>query len=48
MGRRLKPGEVVHHKDENKRNASPGNLEVFESQREHARWHACKNRGDAQ
>jgi hypothetical protein len=48
LGRKLNPGEVVHHKNENKRDASPENLTVFASQREHAAWHARKNRGDAQ
>ena len=47
LGRHLKPGEVVHHKDENKRNASPDNLEVLESQKEHATLHA-RERRDAQ
>ncbi len=47
LGRKLKPGEVVHHKNENKRNSSPDNLTVFSSQSEHAAWHAMKNRGDA-
>lgn len=28
LGRKLKPGELVHHKDENKRNNHPGNLEL--------------------
>lgn len=47
IGRKLKPGEVVHHENENKRNPSPDNLRVFSSQSEHATWHADKNRGDA-
>jgi hypothetical protein len=46
IGRKLKPGEVVHHENENKRNTSPDNLRVFSSQSEHAAWHA-KKRGDA-
>lgn len=48
IGRKLKPGEVVHHENENKRNPSPENLRVFSSQSEHATWHAEKNRGDAE
>jgi hypothetical protein len=28
LGRALKPGEVVHHKDENKKNSSPKNLKL--------------------
>ena len=40
LGRPLKPGEVVHHIDENKRNNNPKNLMVFSSQAEHAAFHA--------
>ncbi|MFD2659464.1 HNH endonuclease [Paenibacillus thailandensis] len=47
IGRKLMPGEVVHHENENKRNPSPENLRVFASQSEHAAWHAKKKRGDA-
>lgn len=39
LGRALRPGEVVHHIDENKRNNHPSNLIVFPSQAMHARWH---------
>lgn len=39
LGRPLKPGEVVHHIDRNKRNNSPENLMVFSSQAEHSKWH---------
>lgn len=39
LGRPLKPSEVVHHIDRNKRNNDPSNLMIFESQAEHAKWH---------
>ena len=39
LGRRLLPGEVVHHIDMDKHNNDPGNLMVFKSQEAHARWH---------
>ena len=45
LGRKLKPGEIVHHKDGNKQNFSPDNLEVLPSQSEHAKLHMAK-RGD--
>ncbi len=44
LGRPLKPGEVVHHIDGDKRNNDPKNLMVFGSQSEHAAFHA-KNAG---
>ena len=47
VGRDLRPGEVVHHKDGNKRNNNPENLMVFQSQAEHARWHKEHGGGDA-
>lgn len=40
IGRKLQPGEVVHHIDGNKRNNDPRNLMVFKSQSEHAKFHA--------
>lgn len=39
LGRPLKKGEIVHHKDENKQNFEPDNLNVFPSQSEHAAFH---------
>ncbi len=39
LGRRLRPGEVVHHIDRNKTNNDPSNLWVFPSQEAHDRAH---------
>jgi len=39
LGRKLKIGEIVHHKDGDKQNYSPDNLEVLKSQKEHANLH---------
>lgn len=35
LGRYLEPGEVVHHKDDNRQNNHPDNLELFSSNGEH-------------
>ncbi len=40
IGRKLLPGEVVHHIDGNRLNNTPANLEVLPSQSEHAREHS--------
>lgn len=48
LGRALKPGEVVHHIDSDKRNNAPENLMVFSSQSEHVKWHKTHSeRGNA-
>ena len=39
LGRPLRPGEVVHHKDGDPTNNRPENLEVFPSLGEHRRFH---------
>ena len=44
LGRKLRPGEVVHHKDGNKQNFSPENLEVLPGQSEHAKLHGSMRR----
>lgn len=38
-GRTLKANEVVHHKDEDKRNNTPGNLRIMQRS-EHSKAHA--------
>ena len=42
LGRALRPGEVVHHKDEDPRNFDPSNLQVLPSQSAHAALHKSK------
>lgn len=43
IGRALKPGEIVHHMDGDKRNNEPSNLKVM-TQSEHCRLHFTKVR----
>ena len=39
LGRKLKKGEVVHHKDFNRSNNSVDNLMVFKTASDHAAFH---------
>lgn len=39
LGRELKDGEVVHHKDENRLNNSLDNLMVFKTKADHSAYH---------
>jgi hypothetical protein len=42
LGRKLRPGEVVHHLDENQSNDHPDNLRVYANQGEHALMHGIQ------
>lgn len=44
LGRPLARGEIVHHRDHQKRNNSPDNLEVLPSQSAHAKLHGFGHR----
>lgn len=44
IGRRLKKDEVVHHKNENKHDNSPENLEVLSGNAEHRKIHSKSGR----
>lgn len=41
--RPLRPGEVIHHEDDDKRNNSPGNLRIFASNGRHIAYHHSGN-----
>lgn len=43
LGRNLKNGEVVHHKDRNRLNNSHDNLMVFKTNSDHAAYHASRD-----
>lgn len=45
LGRRLKPGELVHHRDGDKKNNHPDNLEVVAGNAEHFVHHRRADRG---
>ena len=42
IGRKLRKGEIVHHKDGNKKNNKPSNLQLLKNQAEHCRVHFKK------
>lgn len=47
LGRKLKPGEVVHHINLNKLDNTPENLFVFSSSSEHSKYHKALEKGIA-
>ncbi|RLB86633.1 MAG: hypothetical protein DRH26_16995 [Deltaproteobacteria bacterium] len=44
IGRKLTKKEVVHHKDGNRHNNHPSNIEIIPSQADHAKLHFTKKR----
>ena len=44
LGRKLKPGEVVHHRNRKKQDNSRKNLSVLKSQKVHHRIHKNKKK----
>ena len=44
IGRKLRPGELVHHRDGDKTNNSPENLVVCSSATVHAKYHLRSGR----
>lgn len=43
LGRKLRKGEIVHHRDHDRRNYRPDNLEVLPSQSAHAKLHFSRS-----
>jgi hypothetical protein len=42
LGRKLRPGEISHHIDDNKRNNNPDNLELKSNLSDHTLYHYSK------
>lgn len=45
IGRYLRPGELVHHRNEIKTDDRPENLRLFKNQSEHSRYHRLNKKG---
>ena len=43
LGRPLSSEEVIHHKDENRKNNDPSNIMVFRTNEDHSRYHKQKS-----